>query len=62
VIELRFLKKKDGSKILQYREWPTAVHWSKTDDEPYFGPASRQIDLRVDKNFTEWKDIPMVDE
>lgn len=62
MIQLRFVGEYDGDRIikkLQYREVPTQIGWLPNEDRPVIQPSNK-IDLRPEKNWTEWKDVEYV--
>lgn len=60
MIEFRFVRR-FGELILQERHINLQIGWSKCDDTPVIQPQS-PISLVAEKNWTRWKDVPVVEE
>lgn len=56
MIDLRFVER-DGRRILQWRQVPCQIGWSKGDDHPVIQPRT-PISLVSEKNWTPWADVP----
>lgn len=60
MIELRMVSR--GKKtVLQMRQVPLQIGWSKGDDSPVIQPRP-PVSLNSKKNWTPWEDVPFVSE
>lgn len=62
MIELRFIIR-DNQKILQWRQIPCRISWTRIDSDPYIEPvgARNSLSLKMKENWTKWEDVPLVE-
>lgn len=55
----QFVGNDDAPPRLQFRYIPSNINWLPSDDRPVFSPQE-PLSINMEKNWTEWQDVPVV--